>query len=239
MQINPRPDICPDDFVNKCEQEALTCSICTEPYKHPQGINVCLHAFCKACIQESLAKKPSCPICIRPCSKENLIFDFDKEDRITRLWNKYSLKKQSKAAHQDLLQPDEAQKQALEQKLNPIDEIIRISKRTVSEIFTKDKSVYAEDAILNHVQCHSKLSLTNSCIDSAIIFCQDNQVTIELSNAKVKNDIHIASNGSQDDIVVIVTGSGKMGGRVKFFQGLQGEIIMSPNVFQGVPLEYL
>ena len=71
-------------FIQRCEDDNLSCSICLGPYKNPYAIDKCLHAFCKECI----SPYETCPQCRIPFTAENLKNDFDKEERINQIRNK-------------------------------------------------------------------------------------------------------------------------------------------------------
>jgi hypothetical protein len=75
-----------DNFNEICEEERLTCCVCYRPYVNPYIINICLHAFCKECIELCEA----CPICRQQFKPENLLHDFDKANRVDDVQKKYT-----------------------------------------------------------------------------------------------------------------------------------------------------
>lgn len=70
------------DFTVRCEQNNLTCAICTEPYKTPSTINVCLHTYCLECLAPAIK---NCPECRTPFTAANIKHDFDKQNRIDKI----------------------------------------------------------------------------------------------------------------------------------------------------------
>ena len=55
------------------QEKELTCPVCRDIFKHPVILS-CSHSFCKACLQECWAGKPTwekkCPVCKTKSSQE-------------------------------------------------------------------------------------------------------------------------------------------------------------------------
>ena len=66
-------------------KEHLLCPVCTDVYKQPQNVRLCLHKFCTRCIEDyNRIYKKECPSCRVKCvSRRSLRRDFNF-DRIVR-----------------------------------------------------------------------------------------------------------------------------------------------------------
>lgn len=82
--VNSEVEIIKNKFEKMCEEESLQCGICLESYKDPRIITVCLHAFCKNCLVQ--LNQNNCPQCREPFTASHIKRDFDKQNRIDRLW---------------------------------------------------------------------------------------------------------------------------------------------------------